>query len=123
MTQEYTEAWLHIAKYTADRTLSNPYLIMRRGQAVWDPSLGRWSLSGSTYGNLVLRPEWNSNSNIWVFILPQDSDIESGMVSLSLYDAAEGAEDPTDIPVWAGYVQIEKRPNGIIRFVNVPVVF
>ena len=115
--------WLHFSKYTTDHTLTAPYIIVRRDSWVWDGSTSTWTTSGSTYTNLDTRPVWDSNSNIWVWFLPQDATFGAGPTTLTLYDAADGAEAITDIAKWGAMVEVEKRPDGSFRFVRLPEAY
>jgi len=120
---EYYSTWLHFSKYTSSYTLTAPYIVMRSGSSVWNPVTGNWSTSGATYTSVDIRPTWNANANIYEWQLPQDTDIGSTYVTLTMYDAANGAEAVTDVAKWGALVKLEKRPNGLIRFVVVPETY
>jgi hypothetical protein len=115
--------WIHFSKYTSTYTLTAPYVIMRRDAAVWDASVSNWTTADSTYTNLDLRPVWNANSNIWVLSVPQSANLTAGPATLTLYDAADGAEAITDVAKWGAMIEVEVRQDGSIRFIRLPEAY
>lgn len=123
---EVRTGWLHTPKYSSSWTLSDPYAIIRTGGQHWDATAGDWSSSAiySSGTTSEIRLIWNTNLNMYVFSLPQDSDIvNSTLVNISFYDAADGSEAATDVPFWVGTVSLRKKGTSIISFETLPIIY